>query len=55
MLKLIKLIRLNKSSYVVTIPEKYRKTLGLEFGDYMEAFLTDSRTFSVRKHIGLEK
>lgn len=53
--ELRKLLRFNKHSYGVTIPEKYRKELQLEFTDYIEINLHENHELVIRKHGKIEK
>lgn len=50
-----KLLRLAPNAYAVTIPSKYRKTLGLVFGDYVLFSLQNSKTISIQRHKAPEK
>lgn len=45
-----KLLRLAKNAYAVTIPAKYRKTIGLQFGDYVSIHLQNSKTLGIQRH-----
>ena len=53
--ELRKLLRFNKSSFGVTIPEKYRKEMQLEFSDYIEIRLHENHTLSIKKHGEIKK
>ena len=53
--ELRKLLRFNKHSFGVTIPEKYRKEMQLEFSDYMEIKLEENDTLTIKKHGKIEK
>lgn len=55
MTELRKLLRFNKSSFGVTIPEKYRKGMQLDIFDYLEISLHEKDTLSIKKHRKLEK
>jgi len=44
------LLKLGKFSFAFTIPAKYRKALGLKFGDYIEVSLWDNQTLKVKRH-----
>ena len=50
-----KLLRLTPSVFAVSIPARYKKTLNLLPGDYVEISLFDSRTLAVRRHLKPEK
>lgn len=50
-----KLLRLAPNAYAVTIPAKYRKTLGLKFGDYVSIGLQNSKTIGIQRHKAPEK
>ena len=45
-----KLLRLAPNAYAVTIPAKYRKTLNLGYGDYVDIHLMTKDFLVVRKH-----
>ena len=53
--ELRKLLRLAKNAYAVSIPAKYRKSLGFGFGDYVSIHLLDKKTLGIRKEKAPEK
>ena len=50
MTEIRKLLRFNKNSYGVTIPNKYRKQLRFNFGDYAEISLDKQYRLIILKH-----
>lgn len=53
--ELRKLLRFNKHSFGMTIPEKYRKEMQLDFDDYLEVGLRENGELVIKKHGKLEK
>lgn len=48
--ELRKLLKLSKSGFAMTIPTKYKESLGLKDGDYLVISLWDKNTLRVKRH-----
>lgn len=44
-----KLLRLAPNAFAVTIPAKYRKALGLGYGNYVAIYLLSDKTIGIQK------
>lgn len=49
MTEIRKLLRLTKTTFAVSLPDKYRKTLKLGTGNYVQISLYDDKTILIRK------